>query len=188
MRPFFLIAVMLIALPAAALAKTVTYFSPQKNLQTIDLHWLAKAAHSPTKTLYVAMYSFTDKLLARELIHLAHHGVKVYVYRDDKQMRDRTDITWMLKNVSGIHIKAKADRGFWNIMHEKVFIIPGVVFREGSANWSPSAEGANDYHGNSGHGEQQDNNATYITSPTEIKQALRQFQHLWNRPSNIAVN
>ncbi|MGC8541531.1 MAG: phospholipase D-like domain-containing protein [Phycisphaerae bacterium] len=188
MRTLILIVVMLIAIPMVALAKTVTYYSPQTNLEKIDLHWLAMAQTSPAKTVYVAMYSFTDKHIARELIHLAHHGVKVYIYRDDKQMKDRTDITWMLYKVPGIQVRAKDDRGFWNIMHDKIFIIPGVVYREGSANWSPSAEGANDYHGNSGHNEQQDNNATYITNPTEIKQALRQFQHLWSRPSNIPVN
>ena len=186
MRTFLLIVAMLIVIPTVALAKTVTYYSPQTNLQNIDLHFLAMAQNSPNKVLYVAMYSFTDKPLARELIHLAHHGVKVYVYRDDKQMKDRTDVTWMLQNVPGIQIKAKNDRGFWNIMHDKIFIIPGVIFREGSANWSPSAEGASDYRGNSGHNEQQDNNATYITDPREIRQAIRQFTHIWNRSSNIS--
>ena len=185
MRTFTLIVAMLIAIPAAAFAKTVTYYSPQTNLQTIDLHWLGMAQNSPDKVLYVAMYSFTDKPLARELIHLARHGVKVYVYRDDRQMKDRTDITWMLQNVPGIQIRAKDDKGFWNIMHNKLFIIPGVVFREGSANWSPSAEGASDYRGNSGHDEQQDNNATYITAPDEIRQAVQQFTHIWDRIGNI---
>ncbi len=75
-------------------------------------------------------------------------------------MRDRTDRTYILANVKNIYIKAKKDDGFWNIMHNKMFIVPGIVFREGSANWSPSAEGASCYDGNCGPSENRNNNAT----------------------------
>ena len=173
-------------MPLSADAKTVTYFSPRYNLKNIDIHWLNKSLIS--KRLYIAMFSFTDYKIAKDLIYLAHRGVKIYVYRDDLQMKDKTDRTYMLKNIKNIFIKAKRDRGFWNIMHEKIFIIPGVVFREGSANWSPSAEGASCYGGNCGPSENQDNNATYITNKSEIKIALRNFYYMWNRKSNIDVN
>jgi len=121
-------------------AYTVTYYSPQTNLQAVDLSWLQKALIP--KKLYVAMYSFTDKKIARKIIQLANQGVVVYIYRDDEQMRDKNDVTYMFRGIKNIHIKAKRDRGFWNIMHDKIFIIPNIVYREGSANWSPSAEGA----------------------------------------------
>jgi phosphatidylserine/phosphatidylglycerophosphate/cardiolipin synthase-like enzyme len=134
------------------------------------------------------MYSFTDYKIAKDLIYLARRGVKIYVYRDGLQMRDRTDKTYMLKNIRNIYIKAKKDRGFWNIMHEKMFIIPGIVFREGSANWSPSAEGASCYHGSCGSSENQDNDATYITGKREINNALRDFYIIWDRRSNISIN
>ncbi|MHB1702714.1 MAG: phospholipase D-like domain-containing protein [bacterium] len=173
-------------MPLSANAKTVTYFSPRYNLQNIDIHWLNKSLIS--KRLYIAMFSFTDYKIAKDLIYLAHRGVKIYIYRDDLHMKDKTDRTYMLKNIKNIFIKAKRDRGFWNIMHEKIFIIPGVVFREGSANWSPSAEGASCYGGNCGPSENQDNNATYITNKSEIKIALRNFYYMWNRKSNIDVN
>ena len=185
-RSWFAVLMSSLLLASSAWGKVTTYFSPATNLERVDIQWLNKAA--PVKRLYIAMYSFTDKRLARELIKLAQTGVVIDIYRDDKQMEDRTDITWMLKGVPGIHIKAKDDRGFWNIMHDKIFIIPGVVFREGSANWSPSAEGANSYDGHSGHDEQQDNNASYITNRTAIRAAITNFRHIWNRPSNIAVN
>ncbi|MGC8554816.1 MAG: phospholipase D-like domain-containing protein [Candidatus Acidulodesulfobacterium sp.] len=172
--------------PLSANAETLTYFSPRYNLQNIDIHWLNKSLIA--KRLYIAMFSFTDYKIAKDLIYLAHRGVKIYIYRDDLQMKDKTDRTYMLKNVKNIFIKAKRDRGFWNIMHEKIFIIPGIVFREGSANWSPSAEGASCYHGNCGSAENQDNNATYITNKHEIRTALRNFYHMWNRRSNIEVN
>lgn len=166
--------------------RTMTYFSPQSNLQNIDIHWLNKSLK--IKRLYIAMYSFTDYNIAKELRYLAHRGVKIYLYRDDEQMEDRTDRTYMLKNVRNIYIKAKRDRGFWNIMHDKIFIIPGIVFREGSANWSPSAEGASCYHDNCGSSENQDNNATYITDKSDINSALHNFYHMWNRSSNININ
>jgi len=159
------------------------YIPPEFKKEAFNCPHCEAFSHQHWCETYFMVYG---KVLARELIHLAHHGVKVYVYRDDKQMKDRTDITWMLQNVPGIQIRAKDDKGFWNIMHDKLFVIPGVIFREGSANWSPSAEGASDYRGNSGHNEQQDNNATYITDPTEIQQAIRQFNHIWNRSSNIS--
>lgn len=162
---------------------TVTYYSPQTDIQRIDISWLKKARLAGY--LYVAMYSFTDKAIARAIIGLAKRGVKVYIYRDDKQMKDKTDVTRMLENIPNIFIKAKDDKGFWNIMHDKIFIIPGVVLREGSANWSPSAEGASCWNGNCGSSQNQDNDATYITNQSEINGALKAFKLMWNRRDNL---
>ncbi|OSS41632.1 Endonuclease [Desulfurella amilsii] len=166
-------------------AYSVSYYSPVTNLQTVDLNWLQKALIP--KTLYIEMYSFTDKVLAKKIIQLARQGAKVYIYRDDSQMRDKNDVTYMFRGVKNIHIKAKHDKGFWNIMHDKIFIIPNVVFREGSANWSPSAEGASCWHNRCGDSENQDNNATYITDKSAINQAIKVFLHMWNRKSNLII-
>ena len=179
----FSMAVIFIINPGPAFAVSYTYYSPEANLQKIDIYWLKKAVFA--KRLYIAMYSFTDYKIAKELIKLAHEGVKIYIYRDDKQMKDRTDRTYMLEHVRNIYIKAKRDKGFWNIMHDKIFIIPGIVFREGSANWSPSAEGASCYYGNCGSPSNQDNNATYITNKYAIKMAIVNFIKIWDRKSNI---
>ncbi|MHB1692607.1 MAG: phospholipase D-like domain-containing protein [bacterium] len=175
----------IIAITNKSYASSVTYYSPETNLEKVDIYWLNKALYGPYKVVCVAMYSFTDKRIARELLYLADNGVKIYIYRDDKQMKDRTDVTYMLENNKNIFIKAKRDRGFWNIMHDKIFIIPGVVFREGSANWSPSAEGASCYGGNCGPAENQDNNATYITNQGEIAQAYRIFIRMFKRANNF---
>ncbi len=176
-------AVIFIINPASAFAVSYTYYSPEANLQKIDIFYLKKAVFA--KRLYIAMYSFTDYKIAKELIKLAHEGVKIYIYRDDKQMKDRTDRTYMLEHVRNIYIKAKRDKGFWNIMHDKIFIIPGIVFREGSANWSPSAEGASCYYLSCVSPSNQDNNATYITNKYEIKMAIVNFIKIWDRKSNI---
>ncbi len=186
LRSLFLgIALSLLVFSTPVFAHTATYFAPQTNLEKIDLHWLQKAA-GPNK-LYIAMYSFTDKALANEIIELAKSGVQVYIYRDDKQMDDKTDVTHMFKGVSNVHIKAKNDKGFWNIMHDKMFVIPNVVYREGSANWSASGEGASCWDNNCGASENQDNNATFITVSPAINQAIQMFWKMWNRGSNIIV-
>ncbi len=169
-----------------AWGRAITCFSPATNLQTTDIYWLNKSLH--VRRLYIAMYAFTDKPIARELLKLARAGVVIVLYRDSRQMHDRTDVTRMLIGQRNIHIKMKADKGSSNIMHDKLFIIPGVVFREGSANWSPSGEGANSSHGKSGRNKQQDNNATYITNPGAIKAAVQNFIHIWRRKSNIPVH
>ncbi len=179
----FLFIAFFFSLPGKSFARYVTYYSPESNLERMDIYWLKKALGP--KRVYIAMYSFTDKRLAWELINLARKGVRVYIYRDDKQMKDRTDVTRMLRGVSNIYIKAKDDKGFWNIMHDKIFIIPGVVLREGSANWSPSAEGASCWNGDCGSTQNQDNNATYITSPGEINRAIKAFFGMWDRESNL---
>lgn len=190
MLKFILLSILSVSLnlflPSFSYARTMTYFSPRTNLQDIDMRWLNKSLKA--KKLYIAMYSFTDYKIAKELVYLARRGVKIYVYRDDLQMKDRTDRTYMLKNVRNIYIKAKKDKGFWNIMHEKIFIIPGIVFREGSANWSPSAEGASCYHESCDSSENQDNNATYITGGREIDIALHNFYRIWDRKANIDIN
>jgi phosphatidylserine/phosphatidylglycerophosphate/cardiolipin synthase-like enzyme len=163
----------------------VTYYSPQTNLEKIDEDWL-KMSKIPKK-LYIAMYAFTDKNLANEIIQLANDGVEVYIYRDSEQMNDKGDTTEMFKGVKNIHIKAKNDRSSSNIMHDKIFIVPGVVFREGSANWSPSAEGAVCSHKGCDPSRNQDNNATYITDKVEILKAEKVFWEMWNREDNIVI-
>ncbi|MBX0312941.1 MAG: hypothetical protein JHC31_14455, partial [Sulfurihydrogenibium sp.] len=68
-----------------------------------------------------------------------------------------------------------------------IFIVPGIVFREGSANWSPSAEGAVCSHRECNPSRNQDNNATYITDKAEIEKAEKVFWDMWNREDNIVV-
>jgi hypothetical protein len=164
----------------------ITYYSPQTNLEKVDEDWLDTSKVS--KKLYIAMYAFTDKNIASEIIQLANEGVDVYIYRDSEQMRDKGDVTEMFKGIKNIHIKVKDDKGSFNIMHNKIFIVPDVVFREGSANWSPSAEGAVCSHrGDCNPSRNQDNNATYITDKKEIEKAEKVFWNIWNREDNIVI-
>ena len=54
------------------------------------------------------MYSFTDKALAQKIIQLANQGVAVYIYRDDSQMRDKNDVTYMFRGAKKHSCQSKA--------------------------------------------------------------------------------
>lgn len=166
------------------ISKISTYFAPYCNLEPIDISFLNMAATSKDKVVYIAMYAFTDKNIANEIIKLAKSGVKVEIYRDDIQMRGHTDVSKEFKGIKNISIREKKDHGFGNIMHDKFFIIPNMVFREGSANFSPSGEGALKSR-KIGNFRDQDNTATYIFSKNIINEAVVKFQEMWNRKSNI---
>src|SRR5260370_42455998 len=70
------------AKPAAIIAED--HFSPPEDLEHIDLYRLEHARLS----MEVAMYSFTEKPLADEIIKLPRDGVEIGVYRDREQYDD----------------------------------------------------------------------------------------------------
>jgi phosphatidylserine/phosphatidylglycerophosphate/cardiolipin synthase-like enzyme len=59
-------------------------YAPESNLERLELEILGTAKVS----VDVAMYSFTDRELAEELITLAKSGVKIRVYRDSREFND----------------------------------------------------------------------------------------------------
>jgi len=59
-------------------------------------------------------------------------------------------------------------------MHQKAWS-DGCVFREGSANWSPSGE------------RQQDNTLTFMNDPASVNNFERAFDAMWVRSDNIVV-
>src|SRR5260370_16674683 len=71
------------AKPAAIIAED--HFSPPEDLEHIDLYRLEHARLS----MDVAMYSFTDKPLADEIIKLARDGVEIRIYRDPEQYHNQ---------------------------------------------------------------------------------------------------
>ncbi len=58
-------------------------YSPGTNLEQSELTQLETA----TRSVDVAMYSFTDRYLAEELAAVARKGVRVRVYRDREQFQ-----------------------------------------------------------------------------------------------------
>ena len=65
----------------APTAHAVVLYAPESNLERSEIETLRTAKVS----VDVAMYSFTDRELAAELVRLARSGVRVRVYRDSKE-------------------------------------------------------------------------------------------------------
>ena len=172
--------VLMCSFNAPVYAESVLYFSPQDNLESLDIQVIQSARH----TIDIAMYAFTDKPIANALIAAANRGVKIRIYRDKTQIKDRGDVDRFLVGVPGIAIKVKNNK-FWNIMHLKAYCVDGKVLREGSANWSAAGEGASCYSGHCGHHQQQDNTLLLSDDANAVRLFELTFDRIWNRPSNL---
>ena len=150
------------------------YFSPADNLERADLDQLGGAK----KSIDIAMYAFTDRYIAEQLMKLAQRGVVVRIYRDREQYEqeqrrgennENGSPMEMFRGQSNIHVKVKGSR---ELMHLKAFLVDGVLLRDGSANWSPSGL------------KRQDNNAHFTGDPEQIKRFHDVFEEMWARSDN----
>ena len=164
------------------------HYSPQENLEAIDVALIDGAKN----TLEIAMYAFTDRRIADAVIRAASRGVRVWIYRDGIQIRDRGDkMRRLLSSAPGqngliaIRVKRNSSR---NIMHLKAYAIDGTWLRTGSANWSPPGEGAYCTRGSRNHRNQQDNNLFLTDSPREVRKFEETFRRIWSRGSNRPWN
>lgn len=152
------------------------HYSPNENLERIDVDRLAPAQ----KSIDIAMYAFTDKYLAEALLQLAHKGVTIRIYRDHDQWegeernaekyRDQST-TQMFQGEANIHIRIKQS-GRRDLMHLKAYAIDGKLLRDGSANWSAAGLKV------------QDNNAHFTNDPAQIKVFEAAFEEMWARGDN----
>ena len=159
------------------------HYSPAENLEAIDVAMIDRAR----RTIDIAMYSFTDRAIAEALLRAAKRGVRVRIYRDRIQVRDRGDKTRRLldsragKEHITVRVKRNSSR---NIMHLKAYLIDGKILRTGSANWSPPGEGAYCRKGYRSHRAQQDNNLFLTDNPKEAARFERTFDRIFARESN----
>jgi hypothetical protein len=157
----------------AGSAEAGQHYSPFENLEQMD--W-AQLDHAQ-RTVDIAMYAFTDRYLAEELLKLARRGVQIRLYRDREQYEDeqqhlRGTTTDMLRGQPGIQIRVKGSR---ELMHLKAYVIDGSLLRDGSANWSPSGL------------KRQDNNAHFTSDPAQLAAFRQLFEQMWNRGDNQRV-
>jgi len=157
----------------AGSAQVAQHYSPFENLEQMDQERLASAQRS----IDIAMYSFTDRYLAEELIKLARRGVQIRLYRDREQYEQeeqhiRGTTTSLLRGQTGIQIRVKGSR---ELMHLKAYLIDGSLLRDGSANWSPSGL------------KRQDNNAHFTSDPAQVGAFRQIFEQMWNRTDNERV-
>jgi len=143
------------------------------------------------RTIDIAMYSFTDRAIAEALLRAAKRGVRIRIYRDRIQVRDRGDKTRRLlgsragKEHITVRVKRNSSR---NIMHLKAYLIDGKILRTGSANWSPPGEGAYCRKGYRSHRAQQDNNLFLTDNPKEAARFERTFDRIFARETNREWN
>ncbi len=147
-------------------------YSPETNLERSELAQLETA----TRSVDVAMYSFTDRELAEELAALARKGVRVRVYRDREQFSQEMQWggvkTTIILLAAGVEVRVKGAR---DLMHLKSYAIDGHMLRSGSANWSPTGL------------KRQDNDVLYEFSPEAVGRFESKFQEMWARPSNTVA-
>ena len=99
--------------PCAATAHAVVLYAPESNLERSEIETLRTAKVS----VDVAMYSFTDRELAAELVSLARSGVRVRVYRDSResmQENQRGSSTTPTLLAGGVEVRVKASQ---ELMH-----------------------------------------------------------------------
>lgn len=106
----------------------------------------------------------------------------IRVYRDGEQyeaeereakQNGRGSVTSMFRGHPNIQVRVKpASRS--DLMHLKCWS-DGRVLRDGSANWSQAGL------------KRQDNEIRFTAVPQEVQSFNRNFEQLWNRPTNIRV-
>src|SRR6516225_2861086 len=161
------------------------HFSPSENLERPELDHLkaaAEHARAAKRPLDIAIYAFTDRILAALLVREAEQGTVMRIYRDGEQYQNEErnaarfrnqSTTAMFRGQRNIHVRVKPPSPS-DLMHLKCWS-DGEVLREGSANWSPAAL------------KRQDNNVRFSLHTTEVKAFEADFEAMWNRPSNTIV-
>lgn len=117
-----------------------------------------------TRTVDLAMYSFTDDQLAEALIRAHRRGVVVRVIRDGAQSAGRGDENARLQD-AGIEVLVESLSGQ---MHHKFLVVDGRITVTGSYNWSSAAD------------EDNFENVMVIVCPDVASAFATEFNRIWN--------
>ena len=118
--------------------ETAAYFSPRGGCEEAVIRLIDQSNSS----IDVAIYSFTDKKIARALIRAFNRGVKVRVIIDYGNGKSRYCVGPLLEK-AGIPVRYKRGSG-GGLMHNKYAIYDGKVLSTGSFNWTSNANKRND--------------------------------------------
>jgi len=148
--------------------KIETYFSPNGGIRNAIIQELDKAQ----KTVDIAMYMFTDRKLAYELLKLKDKGIRIRIVLDGPSSENKFSKSRFFK-AQGINIRcdySHPSTKYGNIMHNKFAIIDSGVLITGSYNWTASAEALND-----------ENILIVKDAPKIILKYEKVFEKLWRR-------
>jgi len=144
-------------------AKTEVYFTHIDDIQTIIL----LKVNNSEESIDVAMYTFTDLILAEALVNAKDRGVEVRIYLDRSQVYARyTQSVYFVQSEMKVRISSNH-----YIMHNKFAIIDEEILITGSYNWTKAANTKND------------ENVMIIDCPYIIEIYEEQFERLWNQYS-----
>jgi hypothetical protein len=155
---------------------TGTSYSPETNLEKLDVTALASARNS----IYLVAFSLTDKAICDELAAQARAGVpeRIYLDRGELQAECRGDSTCAriplseLIGLPGVEIRVKHSK---MLMHLKSYVVDKSLIRDGSANFSEQGERS------------QDNSASFSADPRTVAAFAVKFRTMWDRPDNLTV-
>lgn len=174
-------------LAAQQAKKRSVIFSPQAADKTHAVE-IAKIIGTATKSIDIAMYSYSDAGIQKALDEAVKRGVKVrFVFETASEDRKLTG-TALTNSKSGRLETIGVDVRWVNkIMHHKFMIVDGprdeaeaaktATIVSGSANWS------------SGAGTKYDENTMYLTAYPELTLRLqRDFNTLWEHSKDLVSN
>lgn len=129
---------------SCAFANSTLFMMPKE--QKAALSSLIASLKAAERSIDIAIYSFTNREIAKALRDVAAKGVKVRIIYDESSNepnKTRSTIGYLakLQNIEVCTLKGnKAANGkYFGIMHMKVAIIDDAVLFIGSANWSKNA-------------------------------------------------
>ena len=125
---------------------------------------IIKALDEAEKSIYIAMYSFTDDQLADAVIRAHDREVKVRVILEDSRKNERGGEYDRLHD-SGIAIKL-ATKG--SLFHHKFVVIDDSLTITGSYNWSDKADDDNF------------ENVVFISCKEIAGVYVKEFEEIWN--------
>ncbi len=145
--------------------KILVFFSPNGGAEK----GVIKVINNAHREIVVAMFSFTNKNIARALVNARKRGVNVRVILDRRS--SKRSVAWFLTE-KGISVRVKEGSG-GGLMHNKYAVVDGKYVITGSFNWTVSAERRND------------ENLLIIHSPELARVYKENFEKLWARSYSI---
>lgn len=135
---FFVICAGILAHPLSA---DSLYFMPYDAKSAVNA--LVREIKNAKSEVKIAIYSFTNREIAKAIRDSAKRGVRFRIVFDYRQNNDdsfsQMGYLAKLKNIEVCTLKGRNNGKYNGIMHNKIAVIDGKVAIFGSANWSKSA-------------------------------------------------
>ena len=110
-------------------------FSPGGTAELV----VVSAIRASRQNIRVAAYSFTSKVIAKELVEAHKRGIDVQVVLDKSQLSERYTSATFLAN-AGIPVRIDSEHA---IQHNKYIVVDGRHLQTGSFNYTSSAASRN---------------------------------------------